>query len=220
MRLKAFSGALVAALVVNAAPARAITVSFVDFIADASRTNFNGFETLAATTSGAPTHTEDGIQVDQINAEGNDIWSTCFGCFGGVLEGARAWYPAGGDFGYTRITRVGGVSFADVGFRTGSGWGGPITASYELWNDGAQVLSDRYTSVGQRAGYLGFAGGGFDEIRLRDSVLPDATFLDGNINAFAIDSIELAGNPIPEPTTLALLGAGLVAVRALRRRTS
>jgi hypothetical protein len=220
MRLTSFSAVLAAALALHAAPARAITVFFVDFIADGSRTSFNGFETYPATTSGAPTHTEDGIQVSQISGQGNEIWSTCAFCFGGVLEGARAWYPGGGDFGYTQITLVGGIDFTDVGLLTGSGWVGPITTSYELWNDGTLVLSGQYESLGQTAGYLGFAGGGFDEIRLRDSESRTATFLDNNINALALDSIELAGNPIPEPTTLALLGAGLVAVCARRRRTS
>jgi hypothetical protein len=72
--------------------------------------------------------------------------------------------------------------------------------------------------MGSTAGYLGFAGGGFDESRLWDRSG------EGVLNALALDSIELAGGagpePVPEPTTLALLGAGLVAVCARRRARS
>lgn len=40
----------------------------------------------------------------------------------------------------------------------------------------------------------------------------------GPADGFGIDDVVYASNPVPEPTTLALLGAGLVAVRARRRR--
>lgn len=220
MSTRVLCGTIGLVLALAAAPARAITVSFVDFIADGSRTNFNGFEAYPLTSFGVPTHTEDGVAVDQIEGEGADISSLCAGCFGGTLEGVRAWYPNGGDFGYTRIARVGGIDFAAVGFRTGSGFSGSITTYYELWNDGGLVLSGSYPAVGSTAGYLGFAGGGFDEIRLRDSLVSNATFLDLNINGFAVDSIELAGNPVPEPGTMLLLGSGLVGLAARRRANS
>jgi hypothetical protein len=44
-----------------------------DIIANASRTNFAGFEGMAGTTGLPPLWEEDGIRVEQINGDGNNI---------------------------------------------------------------------------------------------------------------------------------------------------
>lgn len=220
MRITLLGTMAVLAVGLTAVPASAVTVTFVDLIPDSSRTAFNGFEALPATGTGGPSHTEDGIQVDQVGGDLNGIWTYCAQCFGGTLEGERAWYPNGGDFGYTRITLVGGADFSSVGFRTGSGLllAEDIWRYYELWDDSALVLSGIYPATALTAGYLGFSGGGFDEIRIRDSAVDNAAFLDGNLNAFAVDSIETAA--VPEPGTLLLIGTGLLGLARLRRRVS
>lgn len=196
-----------------------------DFIADATRTNFNGFEGIPNDgtfyTGGAGPYVEDGVSVEQVNGDpAPDIW-VAFNPPG--KEGQFSWYPNGGDFGYTQITRAGGIDFTDVGMLVGSGFGSDLglNLAFELWDDGVMVLSGMLanTTSTMPMGYLGFSGGGFDTIRLRDGFGP-FQFDDGGANALHVDSIELArgGNTVPEPGTLALLAIAGLAGAATRRR--
>jgi hypothetical protein len=160
--------------------------------------------------------------VTQVNGDGgNDIWVSYFS-----PEGSFGWYPTGGDFGYTSIARTGGVDFESVGFLRGSGYTDtPVLGLYyELFDNGSLVLAGTVAHNGFLAGsYLGWSGGGFDEIRLRDSLLVGVDSLSGyGLNALAVDAIELSGGrvadptPVPEPATLLLVGTGIAAVA--RRR--
>jgi len=187
-----------------------------DFIADGSRSAFNSFEAIPYDggtffTGGAGPYTEGGISVEQIGGDpGNDIWVTFF-----RPDGDFGWYPNGGDFGYTRITLAGGADFSDVGLLYASGFG-ESTTFYELYNNALLVLAGSLpgTPNGSRgANYLGFSGGGFDEIRIYDR-----NACCGTMNTAAIDAIETAG-AVPEPASLLLFGAAAVAgARRVRRR--
>lgn len=204
-----------------------VVVHTSDFIPDLYRTNFNGLEGIAGTEDVSPSYSEDGIQVEQINGDGSDIWAEYPLHLPGY-EGSRAWYPGGGDNGFTRITRTDGSDFTNVGFLRGSGAHPPtfeVILLYEVYNDGALVLSGSLPHfVSEQVTYLGFSGGGFDEILVRDGMTKTTpiyhlvtSFHDGTQNTLAIDSIELA-NIVPEPSSLLLalaaaVGLLLVAIR-------
>ena len=214
---RVFTPLALAAVLLWAAPARATTIHLTDFIPDGSRSQFNSFELIGNDgtyyTGGSGPYTEDGITVQQVLGDsGNSIWLTAF-----HPDGAFGWYPDGGDGGYTVITRAGGVDFVDVGFFRGSGfYDAPVTLHWELWDDGALVLSGSVAGLPLLAPqYLGFGGGGFDEIRLRDTQ-PNWP----GLNAFAVDAIELR-NGVPEPgSSLLLFGIALAGLRAARKRLS
>ncbi len=89
--------------------AQAATVHTTDFIPDATRTNFNGFEGLPASFNDS-IYVEDRIKVEQVNG-GNNIVSAGFPGF----EGSGSWYPNGGDIGYTKITRTDASDFVNIG---------------------------------------------------------------------------------------------------------
>lgn len=189
-----------------------------DFISDGFRSQFNSFESIPNDgvhyTGGSGPYVEDGIGVQQINGDaGNAIWVT-YSPNG--KDGAYSWYPDGGDFGYTSLTLSGGMDFGNVGFLIGSGNSGHNTAYYELWNDAALILAG---SVVHQVGfhYLGFEGGGFDTILLRDGPSGHAV-KDGTHNALTIDAIETQANHVPEPTSLALLGLGFAGLAFSRRK--
>lgn len=178
------------------APA-AITVYPTDVIADASRTNFMGFEGIVGTDGLPPTWEEDGIKVEQINGDGNDIWVTYTGW---GQDGSRCWYPSGGDYGYTKISLVSGGDFSNVGLLLGTGWGGAFYVQYALLNDGSTVAQGEiyFSSYPQ---HLGFAGGGFDTVLLSASQSSGNTVTDAHHNALAVDSIELAASINEPPAT-------------------
>lgn len=66
--------------------------------------------------------------------------------------------------------------------------------------------------------YLGFEGGGFDTILLRDGIA-GLSMTDGTHNALAIDSIEVrASQQVPEPASI-LAALGLAGLGIMRRKT-
>ncbi|MBI5693267.1 MAG: hypothetical protein HZC55_24580 [Verrucomicrobia bacterium] len=188
-KLVGYLAPLVFAIAAHALP---IVYSF-DFISNGNRTHFNGFEAIPTDPSGpfpgqfysggSGPYDEDGIRVQQINGDpGNSISVTPED-----PHTEHKWYPDGGDHGYTKITFADGSDFQDVGFVTFSG-GGASLVLYSLWKDGILVASGSSPLVNNFStgkGYLGFSGGGFDEIHVKDnySVI-------NNYNALGIDSIE------------------------------
>jgi hypothetical protein len=200
----------------------ALVIYTADFIADESRDYFNGFEGLpdSPNTTMDYIYAENNIRVEQIvNPILYDpfpqIWVA--GVPDGP-EGNNAWYPNSGDYGYTMITMEDGRDFGNIGLLVGSG-GGLLTTDimFELYNDGNMISSG---SVDFRFDfqYLGFSDEIFDTLLLRDTRVSPGTvsFLDSNINALSIDSIEVRS--VPEPSVLSLMGAGLIILYTQRKR--
>ena len=184
----------------------------VDFINDALRTNFNGFEGADGSSDHPSLYSEDGVIVEQIKPGSAGILTTY------ALEGVRGWSPNNGDNFYTSITREGSADFFDVGFLVGSGNSSHNTFLFELYDDGDLILSSSLYHQSS-AHYIGFSGGGFDTILLRDGNNPWGTFYDGTSNALVLDSIELFNSsPVPEPATMLLLGSGLLGFAVTRKK--
>jgi hypothetical protein len=201
----------------SVAAMHATTVSFTDLIPDASRVGFMGFESLPETDfSGgvALTYQEGGISIEQVNGGPNDIWTTYF-----TPEGERGWYPNAGDFGYTSLRLTSGDDFQNVGFLLGTGrLSAPSFATYALYNDGVAILTGSLDLTGITQQYLGFGGGGFDEVRLREQIYVPGEFLNGTENGLAIDAIEISNVPDYDSASVTSVAALLSALVAFKRR--
>lgn len=218
-----------------AVAAHAVPIVYTtDFITDATRTGFNGFESIPTDATGSyytggwGPYTENGIEVSQINelvSTSTSIWVNDWTVASPATAQGKSWYPNGGDHGYTQIRMNDGSDFVDVGFRVLSG-GDSSLVLFDLFDDGNLVLSGSVPfSFGSNrvGGYLGFSGGGFDEIHVRDN-----TFYPGygeNQNALNIDSIETQGTSGTPPgasvpdssSTIAMLAGALLGLATLRR---
>jgi len=187
--------------------ANAATVHLTDFINDSTRSNFMGFESLPNTGFYGATYSENGISIEQVNGDLNDIWT------GNPWNGStRSWYPNGGDSGYTKLTLAGGDSFDNIGFQYKENhYCGSSCFSglyYELYNSGSMIQSGDFPAVqGGDIGYLGFSGGGFDEVHV---------WTGGAVNALSLDDIEIAAVPVPAAAWL--FGSGLLGLIGVARR--
>ena len=206
-----FKRCLVLVAIAVASSAQGATIRTTDYIT--SPDHFNGFESALGTISFGSPYTEGGVTVAQVSGDLNGIWTT----FSWGAEGNRSWYPNAGDFGYTSVALQGGGPIADVGFLVGSGFASTnsLMLYYELALNGVPVQAGSLAHSSS-AHWLGFSGGGFDEIRLRDGV-GSISSLSGGLNALAIDSIKLV-TPVPEPEIYAMLAAGLGFLGFLKRR--
>jgi hypothetical protein len=218
-RLGLAMATLASAMVVSTG-AFAIAVETTNFIS--SPTYFNGFEGIGAVSSsggiiysGAP-YSEGGITVQYVGSVPNGIWTAYTPTIGG--QGNYGWYPNGGGNGYTEITLTGGGDFQSVQFLTGNGGAGAFT-QYELLNNGVVVASGYTSNPGRPMGYLGFSGGGFDEILIQSLGSSSALFNPTGFEDLAIDSIAAtAATPLPAALPLFATGLGGLGLLGWRRK--
>ena len=183
----------------------------------------NDFE--AAPAFRATTWAQQGVRATQVDGSGaaNAIWLAS-----GLGLGTRSWYPDGGDDGWTRLSLDSGDNFDAVSFFGGSGWNlPPQTLYFELADDGVVVLSGTL-ATGFAGSWYGFAGGDFDEVRLRASGGAVGSLTDCPIgapgpnngcNAAWVDEIRVgAAALVPEPGSAALVLAALLGLRTPARR--
>jgi hypothetical protein len=212
--------ALLMALAVPLGKARAATVHLADIVP--APTGVMDFEDAPDFFNGAIGRSGDGIRIQQIGGDGgNDIWSAS------GLGNGRSWYPGAGDDGWTRIRRVGGANFDAVSFFGGSGWiTAPQTLYFELADDDAVVLSGTLAaSFG--GSWFGFAGGDFDEVRIRASQGWVTGLLDcpsggsggasNSCNFAWVDDIQIGAAALPLPSSAWLAAVALGLAAATRR---
>lgn len=203
-----------------ACSAQAASVHLADIVA--TPTGVMDFEDAPDLFNGAIGRNTNGIRIQQINSDGgNDIWSAS-----GLGDG-RSWYPSGGDDGWTRIRLVGGTNFDALSFFGGSGWiTQPQSLYFELADDGAVVLSGTLDAT-FTGSWFGFAGGDFDEVRLRASQGQVTGLLDcpsggpggsGGCNNAWVDNIHIGAAVLPLPSTAWLVLPALLAAAATTRR--
>lgn len=125
---------LAAAALFAAAASPAATVHLEDIVPFAVAVN--DFELAPAFV--AATWSQQGIRATQVGGNpANGLWMAA-----GFGFGDRAWYPDGGDDGWTRLTLDSGENFNAISFFGGSGWlNPPQTLYFELADEGRSLAS-------------------------------------------------------------------------------
>lgn len=205
---------LLAALLVSAGPARAATVHQFNIVPVA--TAVNDFELAPAFL--ANTWVQQEIRATQAFGDPGlgQMWMAS-----GLGNGNRSWFPDGGDNGFTRIWMEDNETIEAIAFFGGSGWLSPDqTMYYELALDNVVVQTGSLPAT-FAGSWFGFAGGDFDEVRIRASQGPVNGLFDcpsgglgGNCNFAWVDDIRVgpaAVVPTPATAWLVMLSLGLVA---------
>ncbi len=136
------------------------------------------------------------------------------------FDGSEMFYAGTGSLELIDITLVSGDNFGDVDMQISSGWSPIVTGTMYLW---AQLYDDgnlvgEFDIDAQSGDYVGFAGGGYDQILIGSYVTADVRDSHDPIarNAIALDNIS-AGTVVPAPATLLVPAMAMIGMR--RRRS-
>jgi hypothetical protein len=220
MNFKAIVLALAAGLSISTAANAGVTVHKGDFLG--ATANTNGFEGIGSKYyNGSAGYTEGGVKVQY---KGLDL--TTLTTLNPV--GKHSWTPKGAGIGYTKISLADGGDFSAIEFLAGSSaWFGDARLQYQLFQDGALVLSGFMEGLGnvwsplKTFGFSGTDGQLFDELRVQ-SVF-GKNFDKYGVDQLILDNITIGaaagpiGSAVPEPATWAMMIIGFGAVGSMVR---
>jgi hypothetical protein len=205
---------LVGVAAFSSVQAHAVTLELTNFIS--SPIYFNGFEGIGGSGT-YPINTdysEGGITVRGALDPGPyyaHVGTTPTSVFGGM---GNYFFQSYGN-GYTDIKLTGGGEINAIQFLVAGGWTYPTWLEYRVLNLGVVVAEGTIQNNGYVYGgyqYLGFSGGGFDEVLVQDT-WAYSSFDPTQFSAPVIDNI--AANPTPLPAALPLFATGLSALGLL-----
>jgi hypothetical protein len=219
------------AMALSVSGASAITVETTNFIS--SPTYFNGFEGVAGNvpvflpgptpktvsySEGGITVSASGISFGALEPVGSyDYWN-------GV--GQSQWYAP--LYGYSDIRLTSGGNFQSLQFLASSGFRGITTTfiAYQVLElssviaFGTLAIDAFCCDVGAGWQFVGFSGGGFDEVRVQAySTADSAQFNAANFQAIALDNVAAVPQvPLPPSIVLQATGLGLLGLLGWRRK--
>jgi hypothetical protein len=175
------------------------------------------FDNLTVVGANLSSYVENRLSVTDQN-----ILYTGFNAFSpGDSRTTGFWYPSGGDNNYARIVGTDDALFTAFDFLIGDGQGNTNTnIRWQTFLNGVMTGTGLESGIakGHVVGLSDLAG--FDEIRVA-AAFSEADPGFGRHQSIALDNlrVQIAQTAaIPEPTSLALLGLGLVGFVVARRR--
>lgn len=211
--VKPFASALIAALTLGLAlPAAALPVfSSTATVSTANRTA--SFTNLTGGSLAAYSENSLAVVAPNSNCSG-------FNAFGADQRSNQFWYACGGNSTYATIKGTDNAVFSAIDFLIGNGQGGTTTNFrwYALLN--GTVTGTGLVSGVTKGTVVGLKDlGGFTELRLAAAISEtDPGF--GRHQSIAFDDVRAQLQAVPEPGSIALIGLGLAAICARRRKNA